>query len=92
MMDRCRKCDRPAIQSGESEEEFAIRIFRSPWAENLFEEEDDDEFGVVLVQKTNRFRLDKAGICGVCRMRAIARDRSSLKRKKLEAKGQLSLF
>jgi hypothetical protein len=59
---KCQQCDRPCRRPGETREQLEdrIRLSQTRWAGDLYELEDDDEFGAIEVPKLGRFTLTVA--------------------------------
>lgn len=60
---KCQQCGRPCRRPGESLHDLEVRIAKDhaeTWAADLYEEVDDDEFGLVVVTRDRRFVLTVA--------------------------------
>lgn len=80
----CENCDRPCRRPQEDRFEFENRLEQSPWGDELYKQEYDEELGAVLISKINRFTLTVAhlnhtpedcrpenlkALCSVCHLR-----------------------
>lgn len=106
---RCQECDRPCRPPNMSWFDFqeAIETQESGWSDDLFEEVEDEEFGLVSAPRFTRFVLTVAhldqdpgnndpanlkALCSVCHLRHDAPYREANRRAKLERRGQLNLL
>lgn len=58
----CQECGRPCRRPGETREQLEdrIRLSQTRWAGDLYDWEEDDEFGLIQVPKPRRFVLSVA--------------------------------
>lgn len=104
----CEECRRPCRQPGESKGDFEDRIYNehAQWWDDLWETEDDDEFGEIRFMKPQRFVLtvahldhvpencDRANLkalCAPCHCRYDLKAMPIKKRLKAERMGQMTL-
>lgn len=104
----CESCGRPCRRPGESDLDLQERIEYDPlWELDLYDEEFDEEFGRVSVQKFGRFTLTVAHLdhcpencdrsnlrawCSVCHCRYDLKAMATKRRLRQEREGQLTLF
>lgn len=104
----CEECGRPCRCSGESKGDLEDRIYNehAQWWDDLWETEDDDEFGEIRFMKPQRFVLtvahldhipencDRANLkalCAPCHCRYDLKAMPLKKRLKAERAGQMAL-
>lgn len=105
----CENCGRPCRRPGESDADLDERIHAEhrSWWDDLWETEDDDEFGAVEHMKPGRFTLTVAHLdhrpencdrsnlrawCSVCHCRYDLKAIPLKKQLKAEREGQLNLL
>jgi hypothetical protein len=105
----CENCGRPCRRPGESDGELEDRIYNehAQWWDDLWETEDDEEFGEAEHMKPVRFTLTVAHLdhqpqncdrsnlrawCSVCHCRYDLKAMPLKKRLKAERDGQLNLL
>lgn len=102
----CEECGRPCRRTGETKEDFVNRIYGSPWLDQLIEELEDEEFGVIAVPvRYGRFVLTVAHLnhrpsdcrpenlkawCAPCHARYDLAQMDVKRHIFLEARGQLN--
>nr|WP_290226365.1 HNH endonuclease [Trichocoleus desertorum] len=105
----CENCDRPCRRPGETDGDLQDRIYNehAQWWDDLWETEDDEEFGEIEHIKPVRFTLTVAHLdhqpencdrsnlrawCSVCHCRYDLKAMPLKKRLKAEREGQLNLL
>ena len=104
----CEDCGRPCRRTGETKEDFVDRIYGSPWLDQLIEEIEDEEFGVIAVPvRYGRFVLTVAhlnhrpsdcraenlrALCAPCHCRYDLSQMDLKRQISLELQGQLNLL